>query len=264
VSFALRSLLAVSLAVIVVACGSSSRPAGVEGSAFDRFPTVAPPATRQLPSPPRVYYVERKYLLALFDDSQDVWQHEFTSAHLRYKPAHVVVFSGVIGSPCGEHKEDAGPFYCPADTTVYLDTDFFIRFVHTGGLDAAAQAYIVGHEVGHDVQRQVGIAERISAASKANPSAKNKLSTKAELQADCLAGVWARSAYPRSSLTTKDLVSGMEAADQIGDDYDARHRGEYSLDTSAWTHGSSGQRQLWLRTGFSSGRPKACNTFAYG
>jgi predicted metalloprotease len=85
-----------------------------------------------------------------------------------------------------------------------------------------------------------------------------------ELQADCLAGVWARSAYPRSGLTTTDLVKGMATADVIGDDYDARTRGEYNVDTEAWTHGSSAQRQLWLRTGFTSGRASACNTFDYG
>ena len=113
------------------------------------------------------------------------------------------------------------------------------------------------------MQRMVGIAHRIDAATKAHPKEKNKLTTQAELQADCLAGVWARSAYPRSALTTADLVKAMEAADVIGDDYDARHRGEYFMDTSAWTHGSSAQRQLWLRTGFNKGRPTACNTFAY-
>jgi hypothetical protein len=259
---ALCSLVLVSLGVIVTACGSSPGPANVEGHAFDRFSAVAPPAARQLPSPPRTVQVERTYLLALFGDAEDVWQHEFHGAHLRYDPAHVLVFAGVIGSPCGQHKKDSGPFYCPADTTVYLDTDFFIRFVDSGEVGAAAQAYIVGHEVAHHVQRLVGIADRIGAATKADPSAKNKLSRDAELQADCLAGVWARSAYPRSALTTADLISGMEAADKIGDDYDARSRGEYSLDTSAWTHGSSAQRVLWLKTGFRSGRPTACNTFA--
>jgi predicted metalloprotease len=158
----------------------------------------------------------------------------------------------------------SGPFYCPGDATVYLDTDFFVRFVHGGQADAVAQAYIVGHEVAHHVQRLVGIAERIGAATKAHPDQKNKLTTKAELQADCLAGVWARSAYPRSSVTSSDLIKGLTAADMIGDDYDARLRGQYVTDTAEWTHGSSAQRQLWLRTGFNSGRPTACNTFGYG
>jgi uncharacterized protein len=250
--------------VIITACGSSAQPRDVDGHEFDRFPPLTSPVRRQLPSPPRTLRVERRYLLALFADAEHVWRREFHSANFRYDPARVVVFSTAIKSPCGEAKEGSGPFYCPGDETVYLDTNFFFRFVHSGEVDAAAQAYIVGHEVAHHVQRQAGIADRVDAAAKANPDEKNKLTTKAELQADCLAGVWARSAYPRSALTTADLVKGLEAADVIGDDYDARLRGEYSLDTSEWTHGSSTQRQLWLRTGFNSGRPAACNTFAYG
>lgn len=202
--------------------------------------------------------------MALFKDAEGVWRHEFVSARVRFDPARVVVFSSAIRSACGQHKQGSGPFYCPGDTTVYLDTNFFTRFVHSGEINAAAQAYIVGHEVAHHIQRLVGIAERVSAATKAHPDEKNKLTMKAELQADCLAGVWARSAYPRSSLTSVDLVKGMEAADVIGDDYDARASGQYFMDTAAWTHGSSAQRQLWLRTGFNSGRPAACNTFAYG
>jgi uncharacterized protein len=260
----LRALFAAGLAVIVTACGSVARPGGIDGHEFARFPPVASPASTPLPPPPRTAQVERRYLLALFADAQKVWRYEFQRAHFRYDPAHVVVFSGAIRSPCGQHETGAGPFYCPGDATVYLDTSFFIRFTHGGEVDAAAQAYIVGHEVAHHVQRQAGIADRIGATTKANLREENRLTTKAELQADCLAGVWARAAYPRSALTTADLVKGLEAADVIGDDYDTRRRGEYSLDTAAWTHGSSTQRQVWLRTGFNSGRPAACNTFAYG
>lgn len=260
---ALRALLAVSVAAIITACGSSSAKPGVEGHEFDRFAAVAPPAAAQLPAPPATRQVERTYLVALFTDAQDVWRHEFQSAHARYKAAHVAVFSGATKSPCGAAEEGSGPFYCPADATVYLDINFFMRFEDTGNADAAAQAYIVGHEVAHHVQRLVGIAARADAAKEATPSAKNKLTTQTELQADCLAGVWAKSAYPRSTLTTANLLKGMEAADKIGDDYDARLNGQYLMDTSAWTHGSSAQRQLWLRTGFQKGRPTACDTFSY-
>ena len=191
---AVRALLAVSLVVMLTACGSSGGRPGVAGHELDRFAAVAPPATAQLPAPPTTSRVERTYLVALFTDAQDVWRHEFRSAHVSYKPAHVVVFSSATRSQCGAAEEGSGPFYCPADATVYLDTTFFMRFDEGGNVDAAAQAYIVGHEVAHHVQRLVGIAERVDAAKEADPSAKNKLTTQTELQADCLAGVWARSA----------------------------------------------------------------------
>jgi hypothetical protein len=263
-SVAVRTLFAVSLAVVITACGSSGVRRGLEGHELDRFAAVAPPATAQLPAPPTSHRVERTFLLALFNDAQGVWRSEFRSAHVSYKAARVVVFSSATSSPCGEAKEGSGPFYCPADATVYLDTTFFMRLDDGDTVDAAAQAYIVGHEMAHHVQRLVGIAERTDAAKEADPSAKNKLATQTELQADCLAGVWARSAFPRSALTTANLLKGMVAADKIGDDYDARLHGQYDVDSEEWTHGSSAQRQLWLRTGFQKGRPTACNTFAYG
>jgi uncharacterized protein len=232
----------------------------IEGNELARFAAVAPSATARLPSAPTSPTVERAYLIALFDDAQSVWRREFEAAHLKYQPARVTVFYSETDSPCGR-SESSGPFYCSADSTVYLDTRFFTLLLRDGHVGAAAQAYIVGHEIGHHIQRLVGIADRVSAADKADPSRDNARSIDVELQADCLGGVWARSAYPRSGLTVTDLREALMAATLIGDDY-VMHAAGQVVDSSLWTHGSSAQRQYWLKTGFDSGRPSACNTFA--
>jgi predicted metalloprotease len=188
-----------------------------------------------------------------------VWRREFAVSHLTYRPAQVVVFWSKVRSYCGQH-EDSGPFYCHGDRTVYLDLRFFTDLASNAGVGSAAQAYIVGHEFGHHVQDLVGIASSVADANRADPSGKNARSVKFELQADCLAGVWGHSAYPRSGLTLRDLDEALKAAEVIGDDYIQRAAGEV-VDSSAWTHGSSQQRQHWVRTGYQSGRPSACDTF---
>lgn len=242
--------------------GGAASAKTIEGRELARFPEVKPPATLTLPPAPTAPRVERAYLKALFDDSQRVWRREFEAADLQYQPARLVIFFNVTQSPCGRHQEGAGPFYCPP-RWVYLDTRFFTQLLRIRGLGAAAQAYIVGHEIGHHIQRLVGIADRVNAANKAAPDGRNGRSVQVELQADCLAGVWARSAFPRSELTVTDLREALKAADLIGDDYGARAAGEVA-DRTLFTHGSSEQRQRWLATGFTSGRPGACDTFAGG
>ena len=285
-----HSLLPLGLAVIVAACGSArsssstsgalattastaatrstapangaTAPRATEGRELDQFPPVAPAATAILPSPPTSPTVERAYLTALFDDAQSVWRREFEAAHLQYPAARVSVFYSVTKSACGHH-ESSGPFYCPADRTVYLDTRFLTLLLRNGRVGAAAQAYIVGHEIGHHIQRLIRIAERLDAANRADPGGKNARSVQIELQADCLAGVWARSAYPRSGLTLTQLREGLRTAKLVGDDYVAQATGQV-VDRTIWTHGSSEQRQNWLRTGYDRGRPSTCDTFVAG
>ena len=179
-------------------------------------------------------------------------------SHLIYQPARVVLFSSKVRSACGEQS---GPFYCPGDRTVYLDVRFFTELPDNAGVGSAAQAYIIGHEFGHHVQQLVGIAGSVADANHANPSGENARTVRVELQADCLAGVWGHSAYPRSPLTTGELDEALKTADVIGDDYIQRAAGEL-VDSSLWRHGSSQQRQYWLITGYQSGRPSACDTFA--
>jgi predicted metalloprotease len=275
-----RCLAIVGLALLVSACGSSasssagsaaspaSATAGTDTTAArvaDRLAVlreVLPPTSAKLPSPSRASAVERDYLIAIADDTQRVWKREFAASHLTYRPARIVVFSRKVHSYCGE-KEDSGPFYCPGDRTVYLDLQFFLDLASNARVGSAAQAFIVGHEFGHHVQQLIGIAGGVADANKVDPGGENARSVLVELQADCLAGVWGRTAYPRSELTTRDLDEALRAAEVIGDDYLQRAAGDV-VDSAQWTHGSSQQRQQWLRTGYQSGRPSACDTFAAG
>ena len=253
------TLLRLGLALLVAACGSQGT-ALTTGHELDRFPQQVAHATTSLPAPPTTSSVERTYITAVSVDAQAFWRREFTAAHLRYPTARVVVFSGETRSGCGAH-EGGGSFYCPADDGVYLDLTFFEQFLRDSRLGPAAQGYIIGHEIAHHVQRFLGIAGRVDAANRADPKGKNGRTVLVELQADCLAGVWAHAAYPRSGLTAGDLDHARKLAEMIGDDYLAQAAGEV-VDKTLWTHGSSQQRQYWLRTGFQSGRPNACDTFA--
>jgi predicted metalloprotease len=272
-------LLLAAGALIAPGCGSSSG-ASAAGPATTRTQTssalkavgavaghelslLAPPIRfggADLSPPSTTATADRRYLTQLFDDAQHVWRSDFATAHLRYRPARLVLFWSRIESPCGR-AEDSGPFYCPADQTIYLDLRFLIALRRQHGLGRVSDAYILGHEFGHHVQQLLGIARAVAVADRADPAERNKRSVEVELEADCLAGVWASSAYRRSRLDEKDLSDGLKSADVIGDDYIARAAGQL-VDSTMWTHGSSKQRQQWLRTGFSSGRPEACNTFA--
>jgi uncharacterized protein len=275
-------LLLLGVALLLAArCGSSgsSRSASTAGKpngtiggvsplgAFasrelDRLAQQLPRATARLPAASTTTSIERAYLTALFDDAQSVWRREFEASHLAYKPARLVLFWSKVRSGCGTH-DDSGPFYCPVDREIYLDLRFFTLLARQVGPSGAPQAYIVGHEFGHHIQRLLGIADRVEAANKADASGENARSLRVELESDCLAGVWGRSAYERSELTIKDLGDALKAAEVIGDDYLMEAAGKV-VDSAQWTHGSSQQRQHWTRMGYKSGRPSSCDTFEGG
>jgi predicted metalloprotease len=154
-----------------------------------------------------------------------------------------------------------GPFYCSRDHTVYLNVAFFrqleLQFSVSGHL---AEAFVVAHEFGHHVQNLLSITSRLDAADTADPARKNARSVLFELQADCLAGVWAHSAYARSQLAPLDVKQALAAAEVLGDDYLARASGS-TVDPDSWTHGSSAQREHWVETGYKDGRASTCDTF---
>jgi predicted metalloprotease len=174
----------------------------------------------------------------------------------------VIFSSSVHSSGCGP-QEGVGPFYCGANRTIYLDVGFFDLLARRAGLGGFAQAYVLGHEFGHHAQHLLGIDRRVAAANHANPGGENALSVRVELQADCLAGVWAHSVYTRGELTPTDLEQKLNTAVLIGDDFHARAAG-MTIDPGLFTHGSSAQRRHWLMTGFESGQPGACDTFSGG
>lgn len=198
-------------------------------------------------------------------DTEEVWDEIFRKQlGETYTPATLVLFKGVTQSPCGGASGATGPFYCPGDRKIYLDTGFFTmleRRMGAGGDFAAA--YVVAHEVAHHVQNELGIlgqANRVRAQSSQADS--NAISVRIELQADCYSGVWARAAQSKfGSLERGDIAEAMNAAKQIGDDTLQRNAGRVPQ-PHTFTHGTSEQRQRWFATGYDSGDLRACDTFS--
>lgn len=199
---------------------------------------------------------------AVGDDIQITWEEEFGRAGKTYRPTQIVLFRGSTQTGCGLGTAQTGPFYCPLDRRVYLDYSFFKELERRFGASGDfAEAYVIAHEIGHHLQTLLGISGQVQQASQQDPSRRNELSIRQELQADCLAGVWASSANARGILEPGDLEEGLGAAAAVGDD---RIQSSVTgrIDPESWTHGSSEQRVRWLRTGFRAGNPEACDTFS--
>ena len=202
-----------------------------------------------------------RFLTFVLDDLQSFWGDTFQESGRAYRDAGLTLFEGATGSACGGATADVGPHYCPLDENIYLDVDFFRdlrdRFRAPGDF---ALAYVVAHEIGHHVQHRMGISAQVNAEQRANPANANDLSIRLELQADCLAGVWAFTTYERRLLETGDLEEGLNAAAAVGDDR-IQQQATGRIDPESWTHGSSEQRVNWFVTGFEQGDPNACDTF---
>ncbi|HET9310120.1 MAG TPA: neutral zinc metallopeptidase, partial [Actinomycetota bacterium] len=202
-----------------------------------------------------------EFAAAVGDDVQITWEETFAAGGQTYEDTEIVLFSGSTQTGCGLGSAQTGPFYCPADRRVYIDLSFFrVLEQQFGAAGDFAQAYVIAHEIGHHVQTLLGISQQVSQASQQDPSIANELSVRQELQADCLAGVWASSADARGVLEPGDLEEGINAAEQIGDDR-IQQKTQGRIDPESWTHGSAEQRRRWLQTGFDAGNMQACETF---
>ena len=205
-----------------------------------------------------------KFAATVLGSTEDVWARVLPSSGHQYERPTLVLFTGAVQSACGFSSAAVGPFYCPLDSKVYLDLSFFNeleqRFAAPGDF---AQAYVIAHEVGHHVQNLVGIATKVDEARRRlSPEDANALSVRLELQADCLAGVWAYHANQDAKLLEPgDVEEGLTAAGAIGDDRIQKRAQGYTVPES-WTHGSSAMRVRWLRQGLQSGNVRDCDTFA--
>jgi predicted metalloprotease len=192
-----------------------------------------------------------------------VWGRIFANSELRYDEPRLVLYAEGTVSGCGAAQAAMGPFYCPADRTIYLDTDFFATMeTRLGARGEFARAYVIAHEVGHHVQNALGVLPQVNARRAQLPrSEANALSVRVELQADCYAGIWARAAAARLALTERDIRDALEAAARIGDDALQRAAGGRVVPDN-FTHGTSAQRQRWFDAGFRSGNPGDCDSLS--
>jgi predicted metalloprotease len=202
------------------------------------------------------------FVARVLGSTEDVWGSLFAQSGEQYQVPQLTVFSGSVQSACGFASAASGPFYCPSDRDVYLDTSFFDQLARMGGAGDFAAAYVIGHEVGHHVQTLLGTSDEVRAAQqRSSERDANRLQVAMELQADCFAGVWAYHANQTARvLEPGDVEEGLAAAEAIGDDRLQRGTGR-TVTPDSFTHGSSADRQRWLSTGLRSGDPSACDTF---
>jgi len=195
------------------------------------------------------------------NDAQSTWSQILPSQGAQYRHAKLVLFRDSIDSACGLAQSATGPFYCPEDEKVYIDLGFYDELKQRFGAPGDfAEAYVLAHEIGHHVQKLLGIEGKVRAAQQQNPQAANQLSVRLELQADCFAGVWGHSTQQRNILEAGDVDEGLKAAAAVGDDR-LQRMSSGRVNPESFTHGSSAQRMQWFQRGFQDGTIASCNTF---
>ena len=203
-----------------------------------------------------------QFVSVILADTEDTWGEVFQRHGDRYPEPKLTLFSDGVNSACGYNTAAVGPFYCPPDQRVYLDLTFFEQLRQLGAPGDFAQAYVIGHEVGHHVQNVTGVLNAVQRMKRGRSQEQaNQLQVLVELQADCYAGLWAYHAEnQRDLLESGDVEEGLKAAASIGDDNLMRRAGR-AVRPEAFTHGSSQQRVEWFRTGMQTGKIESCDTF---
>ncbi len=235
---------------------------GVDLSPLLSEPTTQSQPQRQEMSQPAKDPLAR-FTSVMLASTEDAWGEIFQQSGSRYQAPKLVLYRGSTRTGCGQGQSVMGPFYCPADRTVYIDLSFYQEMRDKLGADGDfAQGYVVAHEVGHHVQNLLGIERKMREQQQGLSRAEqNKLSVKLELQADCFAGVWGHYMQREQVLEHGDLEEALNAAQAIGDDR-LQQQSQGRVIPDSFTHGSSAQRYAWFKRGFDSGKPASCNTFA--
>jgi predicted metalloprotease len=234
--------------------GASPQASSQPMNGYDRSATKSPQENRSA-----------QLVSFVLDDVQRTWTTILPEqTHRNYRHAKLVLFRGYTQSGCGIAQSQTGPFYCPEDEKVYIDLAFWDELRRIGGSTADfAQAYVIAHELGHHVQNILGIEQKVQQLSGQNPSQRNHLSVDLELQADCLAGVWAHSTKQRKIIDDADIAAGLQSAAAVGDDH-LQKMEHGAVSPESFTHGSSAQRVGWFKRGLGQGTIAACNTFKAG
>ena len=223
------------------------------------------PATQSAPVDPNTPKTEEQEFSArILGSTEDVWTKIFAASNSKYPAPTMVLFQGSVQSACGGASSATGPFYCPGDQKVYLDTGFFNDMKQKlGGGGDFAQAYVIAHEVGHHIQTITGTSEKVNAArQRGKAEGANGLLVRQELQADCYAGLWAHFAQKDEQwMEAGDLESAIRTAQAIGDDT-LQKQSQGMVVPDAFTHGSAEQRMAWFTRGFESGNINQCDTFS--
>ncbi|WP_323973769.1 KPN_02809 family neutral zinc metallopeptidase [Aeromonas hydrophila] len=235
---------------------------GVDLSPLLSEPTTQSQPQRQEMSQPAKDPLAR-FTSVMLASTEDAWGDIFQQSGSRYQAPKLVLYRGATRTGCGQGQSVMGPFYCPADRTVYIDLSFYQEMRDKLGADGDfAQGYVVAHEVGHHVQNLLGIERKIREQQQGLSRAdQNKLSVKLELQADCFAGVWGNYMQREQVLEHGDQEEALNAAQAIGDDR-LQQQSQGRVIPDSFTHGTSAQRYAWFKRGFDSGKPASCNTFA--
>jgi predicted metalloprotease len=226
---------------------------GPEQVPMSQAPAQRPPADDKMAA----------FVSTVLADTEDVWRAQFAAQGATYREPRLVLFRGATPTACGTGQAAMGPFYCPGDQRVYIDLGFYETMkTRLGAPGDFAQAYVIAHEIGHHVQAQLGITDKVDAMRQRGSQAQsNELSVRLELQADCLAGVWAHHAQrARQILQQGDVEEALNAATQIGDDT-LQRKSQGTVVPESFTHGTSAQRVGWFKRGMNGGNLRECNTF---
>lgn len=259
--------LSLTAIILIVGIGwiTGQDPLQILGQLTGQMSEQSAPAPTQTRKAPPATDEGAEFVRSILGDTEDTWGQIFQQADRQYKDPTLVLFSGRVNSACGLASSATGPFYCPADQRVYLDMSFFQemsqRFSAAGDF---AQAYVIAHEIGHHVQTLLGVSAKVQTARQQGRQMEGDsgLLVRQELQADCLAGVWANNAQKRLNwLEPGDIEEALNAANAIGDDR-LQQQGQGRVVPDSFTHGTSAQRVRWFKIGFAQGQVGQCDTFA--